>query len=164
MPETNNPCEPCCEWLFCPKCGSRYSGKAREMLIEEYFKMKDRESECAGRDVIKSPTVSSRTAPESKCPFCKSNKLGFAREFRLGKRGEEEYATECLNCNQVFYLEDHQKPILKKKPKNLNKKIHIKENIAKILNFCEKCYQMTNHSYNRETGDMECLKCKSRKH
>jgi hypothetical protein len=33
---------------------------------------------------------------------------------------------------------------------------------AFILGHCEKCNQMTNHSYNRETGDYACLKCKSK--
>lgn len=32
-----------------------------------------------------------------------------------------------------------------------------------ILGHCLKCNQMTNHSYNRETGDYACLKCKSEK-
>ena len=29
------------------------------------------------------------------------------------------------------------------------------------LDLCKKCWQMTNHSYNEETGELICLKCKS---
>jgi hypothetical protein len=34
---------------------------------------------------------------------------------------------------------------------------------AFILGYCEKCIQMTNHSYDRETGDYACCKCKPEK-
>jgi hypothetical protein len=31
------------------------------------------------------------------------------------------------------------------------------------LDYCKKCIQMTNHSYNKETGETQCQKCKPEK-
>jgi len=60
-------------------------------------------------------------------------RIGYERMPRLNT--EEGY---CLNTK-----------CLETKPEN-----------AFILGHCEKCNQMTNHSYDRETGDYICRKCK----